>query len=355
MGPMSHSVQLAESNDGLTWNFIPGFTSYGGSVPDVIIRSNKLYIYTPGKVKRYNNTTSTWDATPVNVSIVDASSVTVNYVDPSAYIDANGMINLFFLNSTGITGDPAQCTSPPCIRYFDSAIEVAGSDGTQFVKQPGSRITVTVTGSFGPTDPDVFFDGTYYFIYTSQGSSTNVYKSSLLHGTYAALTTLPSGNLLTNNAGIPCGMYNTITSGYMSYGHGNVSGGTEIRGAVHNNFNSQPTYSTLITGTSAGLGSQYSVASPGICDNTFLTTGIKEDSEEKIQVTVFPNPSKGSFEIYCDKNMNEISVINVLGKEIYSEKLNGKQKYFDHKLNSGIYFLKIRSGNASETRRIIIE
>lgn len=347
IGPSAHTVQLAESNDGLMWNLVSGFPSYSGSVPDVITRNNKLYIYTPGKVKRYNTITSTWDAVPVNVSIVDASSVAVSYVDPSPYTDASGALNLFFLNSTGIVGDPAICTTTPCIRTFDSATEVPGSDGTQFIKQPGSRITVTVTGGFAPTDPDIFYDGVNYFLYTSEGTTTRCYSSSSLHGTYTALSSLPSANLLSSSSGIPCGIYNTTTLKYMSYGHSAASGSTEIKGAVHSNFLTQPTYSTLITGTSIGLGSTYNVQSPGICNNTFLTLGLKNITSSKI-LNVFPNPAENFIYINLPQtNDFEVIIKNSLGIEIIKD-IPSNQKIDISELNSGIYFVSVINSKSHE-------
>ncbi len=354
LGPVAHSVQLAESNDGINWSMIPGYTSYSGSVPDVIMRNNYLYIYTPGKVKRYNALTSTWDAVPVNVSIIDQNSVNVNYVDPSAYIDQNGSLVLVFLNSNGITGDPAICSTTPCVRNFDSAIEVAGSNGTQFIKQPGSRISLTVTGVNAPTDPDVFFDGTNYFIYVTEGLLTKCYKSTSLHGSYSALTTLPLGNILTPSIGIPCGMYVSSASKYYSYGHSAISGGIEIKGAIHSTFTTQPTYTTLITGATIGLGSQYSVASPGICSNSFLTLGLKDVDARKMSVTVFPNPSNGKFEIHGDEMIKEIIITNALGEIVYSEDMNTMAKEVDANLNSGVYYLKICFKTGSVVRRLIV-
>lgn len=355
LGPSVHSVQLAESNDGLTWSAIPGYVSYPGSVPDVIMRSNYLYIYTPGKVRRYNATTSTWDAIPVNVSIVDQSSVNVSYVDPSAYVDQNGLINLFFLNSGGITGDPAICSPTPCVRTFDSAIEVAGSNGTQFIKQPGSRLTLTVSGTNAPTDPDIFYDGTNYFLYVTEGLLTKCFKSTTLHGGYAALATLPLGNVLTPSIGIPCGMYVSSSAKYFSYGHAAISGGIEIKGATHASFASQPTYTTLITGASFGLGSQYSVASPGICNNTFLTLGLKNNVIEKNNVTIFPNPSNEKFEIHSDKLIKDILISNALGQIVYSENILSTKKTVIANLEKGVYFLKVIFETGSETKRIVIE
>jgi hypothetical protein len=150
-----HMVTLAESDDGTNWSPVPNFTPYNGSVPDVIIRGSKLYVYTPGKVKRYDKAASSWDAG--SVFVTDSSGGMVQYVDPSAYIDSAGRIVLFFLNSTGtpMGQDPAGCQTYPCVKYFDSATEINGSDGTQFVKNSGHRISITLLSGTA-SDPDIF-------------------------------------------------------------------------------------------------------------------------------------------------------------------------------------------------------
>jgi len=111
-GPQSHTTRIAESNDGSNWSLVPNFNGFQGSVPDPIIRGNKLYIYTPGKVNRYNNSANTWEPA-ANVSIKDSNQQQIMYVDPSAILDDDANIVLFFMNSTGLTGDPAFCQNYP--------------------------------------------------------------------------------------------------------------------------------------------------------------------------------------------------------------------------------------------------
>ena len=57
--PANHTVQLAESNNGSTWTSVPGYNtiSKSGSVPDVITRGDKLYLYSTAGVRRYTKST----------------------------------------------------------------------------------------------------------------------------------------------------------------------------------------------------------------------------------------------------------------------------------------------------------
>lgn len=354
-GPQNHTVVLAESNDLENWNLVPNFPSYQGSVPDVITRGNKLYIYTPNKVKRYDNLSNIWDASPVNVSILDSIGNQVQFVDPSAYIDDSGRICLFFLNSTGIVGDPALCATPPCIAYFDSAVEVAGSDGTQFIKQSGHRIVYTTNTNFKPTDPDIFKKGNTYYQYISFGTGTIVYSCNTLHGNYIQMASLPNGYLTNNNGGVPCGIFNTANNLFYSYGHKNAANGSEISLAKHADYNSQPAYSTLFTGNLIGLGN-VQVASPGICENTFLATSLTDFTQEN-NINISPNPNDGFFNISFEEGISRIALYDLTGKIIndYLNILNQKSISFSG-IEKGLYIVQVYSkDNKTYYAKIIIK
>ncbi len=313
-GPQNHTVQLAESDDAENWSLLPNFSGYPGSVPDVITRGNTLYLYTPGAVRRYDKSTNQWEPNPVNVSITDNIGNPVQYVDPSAFVDENGKLCLFFLNSTGIVGDPALCANPPCTAYFDSALELAGSDGTQFVLQTGHRLSYTSNTNFVPTDPDIFKNGNLFYLYISFGTGTMVYSSSSLHGTYIPMPTLPNAYLTNNNAGVPCGLYFSAANLYYSYGHRNTANGSEISMAKHADFATQANYNGLFTGNSIGLGN-VQVASPGICENTFLATALPEMQREN-PLSIYPNPSRGFISIRSRRPIPHLSITDLTGKII---------------------------------------
>ncbi len=269
--PRNHNVRLAESNDGVDWTLVPNFQTYSGSVPDVTTRGSKLYIYNAGNVTIYDRDTNTWLA-QTTFQITDTSGTVVQATDPSLFIDDQGRINLFFLNSTGSTGDPAGCSSYPCNKIFDSAIEVSGSDGTSFIAQSNHRASIELNAGVA-SDPDIFFDGTTYFMYISMGQTSVAYSSDSLHGSYELLSSLPNG-VLTDQGGVPCGYYDPITNKYWTYiSKKQVNGNVDINLAVHDNFNSQLSevdFTTVITGESIGLDSWVYAESPGFCINGFL-------------------------------------------------------------------------------------
>lgn len=337
--PQNHTVHLAESDDAETWTLVNNFPSYTGSVPDVITRGQKLYIYTPGKVKRYDQNLNQWETNTSTVTVLDSIGNPVQFVDPSAFINDAGLICLFFLNSTGITGDPAYCANPPCTAYFDSAIEVPGSDGTQFIIQTGHRISYITNSNFKPTDPDIFQVGTTYYQYISYGTGTIVYASNQLHGTYTIQPSLPNGYLTTQNAGVPSGIFIPNTQLIHSFGHRNGNMGTEISFAKHADFLMQPNYSTSFSGPSIGLGN-VQVASPGVCSNTFISTSTSNELLKPYKTKLYPNPSHGSFTLQSDNDIVSYKIVDMYGKCLVSQPcVPNKLQTISVKATPGLYII----------------
>lgn len=349
-GPQDHSVQLAESNDGTNWTLVPNFTSYSGSVPEVIIRNNKLYLYTPGKVKRYDYNSNAWDSGTTNVQIIDSANNKINFVDPSAILDSSGNLVLVFLNSTGLTGDPAQCNPYPCTKYFDSAVEKPGTDGTEFIMQSGHRYSITLSSGTA-SDPDVYFDGSKYIMYISRGSSTYAYYASSLHGSYQVFSNLNNG-LLTNNGGIPCGYYDTLSQQYWTYVHASSGSTTEIKQGIHSDFNSTiASLNTIISGTLMGLGTNYKTESPAFTENTFdSTTSIYKMYPSNLIEVIYRNTEK----IVDIRNLADtkcIEIYNIVGKKIHVEAVHEPSVLIStYYFSPGLYFIQAIS---STEKRVV--
>jgi hypothetical protein len=127
------TTYLAQSDDGVSWSLVPGWPASNGSVPDVIRRGSTIYFYVhtePGSLNqliRYHVDTGVLDP-PVSVAVTGLGSG--GFVDPSLIQDADGSLVLFFLPGI-LDREPAGClpTEDPCLKHFQSATEVAGSDG----------------------------------------------------------------------------------------------------------------------------------------------------------------------------------------------------------------------------------
>ncbi|MDD2798643.1 MAG: T9SS type A sorting domain-containing protein [Bacteroidales bacterium] len=355
-----HKVNLAESDDGATWTMVPNFTPYKGSVPDLTIRGNKLYIYTPNSVKRYDNATSTWDATTSPVFITDSIGGHVNFVDPSPFVDSSGRIVLVYLNSTGIQmgQDPAGCTTFPCTKYFDSAVEVDGSDGTQFVQSSGHRVIYPLS-SGSASDPDIYFDGTKYVLYVSKGNNTLAFQGNSLSSGFTAMPNLNSG-ILTNQGGIPCGYFDPITNKYWTFIHANVSGNTVIRRGIHSDFSTQvSSFTTVISGTIIGQAASVTTESPGFCTNDFLLSSINDLEANKI--SIFPNPAKGSISVNLSDlafSVVDMSIRNSVGQSIIQNhfSLNKQLTVNVSTFKSGVYFMTLNFDREKKiTKKLIVQ
>ncbi|RAJ19278.1 putative secreted protein (Por secretion system target) [Gelidibacter algens] len=72
-------------------------------------------------------------------------------------------------------------------------------------------------------------------------------------------------------------------------------------------------------------------------------------------LTIYPNPvSNGKIYITTKDNLTkEVEIYDVLGKKILSSSVFGKELNIS-KLTAGIYILKIREGNNSATRKLVV-
>ncbi|RZT93407.1 putative secreted protein (Por secretion system target) [Ancylomarina subtilis] len=87
-------------------------------------------------------------------------------------------------------------------------------------------------------------------------------------------------------------------------------------------------------------------------------TGIEEIDSDPVNVSLYPNPSKGAFYIELNKRPTDgaaLELINLSGKLIYSQKLYEKKTYLNLSLKSGMYFLKVELDNRTVMKKIIIE
>lgn len=330
--PINHVTRLAESDNGTQWSLVPGFTPLKGggiippvSVPDLIQRGNKAYLYVPSAVYIYDGSTGKWSSN-TTYTITDESGASIRFVDPSPMLDAQGRIVLFFLNSSssGQGMDPAGCSSYPCTKRFDSAIEVEGSDGKRFVMQSGPRVQIALDGTMLRTgsDPDIYYDGTKYVLYVSAGASTLAFSSATLHGSYTPL--IGTTGLLTSIGGVPCGHYDTETKRYWTFVQSNEGGTNVIKRAVHADFSRQlgaSDFTTVMSASALGLGSQTNAESPGITLNAWLNaTSVQEHLPlPHGELIVSPNPASELVVVKFTLPKSErvsIKVYNALGQEM---------------------------------------
>ena len=267
--PTAHRVYIASSDDGVHWTVPDGWTPYVGSVPDVVERDDKLYIYTPNQVVFADLTTGEVTE-PVDVE-VEGDGLPAGFVDPSPTLDDQGRIVLFFIAGSfdGAIGTCAGGETTCTVNVY-SATETDDRDGIHFTLDAGARAEVDVDIASDiktATDPDIFYDGTQYVLYVSHGQAMSVWTSATLTGTYTRVTTLPDGMITPASGGVGSGLFDAETGMYWTYAHKSSGDTTVIRRAVHADFSAQLTaddFTTVIEGADLGFDADSTVGSPGI-------------------------------------------------------------------------------------------
>ena len=85
-------------------------------------------------------------------------------------------------------------------------------------------------------------------------------------------------------------------------------------------------------------------------DVTFTNTESTIENSA-ISASIYPNPSRDNFTIVCD-DMTYIAVYNVVGSKIMETNVNGNI-YVINDLNSGVYFIEIKTNEGSAVKRIV--
>lgn len=87
-----------------------------------------------------------------------------------------------------------------------------------------------------------------------------------------------------------------------------------------------------------------------------VSPNLATDTFDNAKFTSFPNPVKDDLNLSYDKNITNISVINLLGQEVLSVKINSNDAKIDMStLKSGIYMVKVFTENQEKTIKVIKE
>ncbi len=79
-----------------------------------------------------------------------------------------------------------------------------------------------------------------------------------------------------------------------------------------------------------------------------------------MNTVIYPNPTSKLLYIESEEDIEEISIYDLMGKEINRQtpeksSLNYQLNLSELLIPKGIYFIKIHSNNASSTQKIILE
>ena len=93
-------------------------------------------------------------------------------------------------------------------------------------------------------------------------------------------------------------------------------------------------------------------------DNIYFYTGspLSTDKNNIVNVSLYPNPAKGSLNISAKNTIENATIYNVLGKKIKSFTVNAKTSSLDVSgLSRGIYILKYTANNAVGSMKFVKE
>ncbi|MEZ5058237.1 MAG: T9SS type A sorting domain-containing protein [Saprospiraceae bacterium] len=83
---------------------------------------------------------------------------------------------------------------------------------------------------------------------------------------------------------------------------------------------------------------------------------LDQKFEQENATILYPNPSKGSFTLLSENELDQIRIFDIVGKQIFFA--NPKQTTFEVNLEheaEGIYFIKIKSDNKIETKKLYLK
>ena len=91
-------------------------------------------------------------------------------------------------------------------------------------------------------------------------------------------------------------------------------------------------------------------------NNVTVTPQLATNIFNNATFASFPNPVKDVLNLSYDKNITNISVINLLGQEVLSAKINSNDAKIDmSSLKSGLYMVKVFAENQEKTIKVIKE
>lgn len=88
--------------------------------------------------------------------------------------------------------------------------------------------------------------------------------------------------------------------------------------------------------------------------------GLSDNVSPNTQVVVYPNPTKGVFNIDFKNEINNIRVSNMLGQVVYDEKMAistpGTTKNIDLSIyGNGIYIINVSNDKGTSSYKVIVE
>lgn len=99
----------------------------------------------------------------------------------------------------------------------------------------------------------------------------------------------------------------------------------------------------------------YTVTSPAVNSSLVCSGSVGINETEQLHFDIFPVPGNKELNIQSPVLMDEIKIMNAVGKGVYGSPVNSfRTKVELNNFADGIYFVKIQIGSTTEVRKIII-
>jgi hypothetical protein len=319
------------ANDGTTTQMVayPTFATITSLLPGdtaMVVIGVPIDLSTPGDytVSASLDFAGSGDEIPTDNTIVPDLTITdIGAVDLSTTIYTNSFeTNADFVNNLAI---------------------YSTNGGWSYATNPGQFHSGAQGLQFNPAAADIGWINTYCMDVTAN----DIYKVKYW-------TKLSANNASTGVSIMYSNVSNTATD---------MSAGTEIKPFVAST-NVWKADSTLFTATATEtvyFGFKCTVASAptmfidDISIQKVGTVGIKENAAASEAISVFPNPSNGTFTIRAIENNSSVEVFSIIGENVYSSSLaKGNNNVELSNLAAGTYIVKVKAGNETITKRIVI-
>ena len=212
--------------------------------------------------------------------------------------------------------------------------------GQSFTMVPTGAFTYTYSNGSSVSTP------TANATYSVSGTDANGCVSNIDAVSSVTVNALPNVMIMTTNTLLCVGETATLTvMGASTYTWSTTENTTEIVVT--------PTVQT--TYTAIGTDANGCANSSTILQDVSLCTGLHQIASGDNELSVYPNPSNGSFNVNVT-TPSQVTVVNLLGKVIYSEQTEvGLNSINLNAIANGIYILKAESNGNTKTIRLIKE
>jgi hypothetical protein len=276
-------------------------------------------------------------------SVTGASQVTYSVQNPVITFTASGIQSITEVVVMGFTPSAPvtktisvlalpslSITTSNTLTCTGSAVTLNATGAMSYTWQPGGMMTGSITASPSVTTT-----------YTLTGMGNNGCKNTAMFTqTVASLSVSSTSSMLCT------GQSATLTaSGSPSY---SWQPGGQTTSIIVVTPTANATYT--VTYATCSLSSMFT-------QSVTSCTGIQELSGSMIAAVLYPNPAGSELNIKSGSQMENIQILDITGRVIYSS-MNVNSQSFHLNISSfakGIYYVRIHSGSATETGKLVKE